>query len=139
MLFLRFRLFLGLNFSFWFSDVYSQMSFVNICLKYITFREILQDKIFLFVDPMNISWIRFKIVVLYGVKQTDDIVGYGKKQTILVFFIRRITVVFVIKNQLFLKLWIFQLLVKVHSFPRQQTILKCVIVLGILSLSLEYK
>ena len=47
--FLRFLLFLGLNFpkrkrcfSFWFSDVYSQMPFVNICLKYIL------DKIYFF-------------------------------------------------------------------------------------------
>ena len=28
---------------------------------------------------MNISWIRFKTVILYGVKQTDDVLGYGKK------------------------------------------------------------
>ena len=67
-----------------------------------------------------------------------------KPQTILVFLIRGIIVVFVIKNQLFLKLWIFfscsdyQLLGEVHSFPRQQTIFKCVIFLGIVSLSLEY-
>ena len=40
----------------WFSDVYSQMSFVNICLKYtcITFRQILLDKIILYQDPMTI-------------------------------------------------------------------------------------
>ena len=35
-------------FQFWFSDVHSQMSFVNICLKYITFRQILLDKISFF-------------------------------------------------------------------------------------------
>ena len=94
----------------WFSDVYSHMSFVNICLKYtcITFRQILLDKIILFLDPMNIPWIRFKTVVLYGAKQTDDVLAY-EKQTILVFLIREITVVFVIKNQLFFKLWMFQL------------------------------
>ena len=49
------------------------MSSVNICLKYITFRQILLDKIFLFPDP-----IRFKTVVLYRAKQTDDVLGYGK-------------------------------------------------------------
>ena len=48
---------------------------VNICLKYITFRQILLEKNFLFLDPMNISWIRFKTVVLYGAKQMDDILG----------------------------------------------------------------
>ena len=68
------------RFSFWFSDVYSQMSFVNICLKYITFRQLLLDKTFLFLDPMNISWIRFKTVVLYRAKQMDDILGYGKNR-----------------------------------------------------------
>ena len=57
------------------------MSFVNICLKYITFRQILLDKIFFFLDPMNISWIRFKTVVLYGAKQTDDVLRYVKKKT----------------------------------------------------------
>ena len=33
---------------------------------------------------------------------------------------------------------VYHLLVKVHSFPRQQTIFKCVIFLGIFSLSREY-
>ena len=84
--FLRFLLFLRLKFpkrkscfSFWFSDVYSQMSSVSTCLKYITYRQILKDKTSLVTDPMNISWIRFKTVVLYGAKQTDDVLGYGKK------------------------------------------------------------
>ena len=58
---------------------------VNICLKYITFRQILLDKIFLFPDTMNISWIRFKTDVLYRAKQTDDVLGYGKKKHIGVF------------------------------------------------------
>ena len=59
---------------------------------------------------MHISSIQFKTVVLYGAKQTNDILGCGKNRvTKVVFLIRAITVVFVIKNQLFLKLWIFPL------------------------------
>ena len=95
-------------FCFWFSDVYSQMFSVNIYLKYITFRQILLDKIFLFPDTMNISWIRFKIVVLYGAKQTNDVLGYGKTGHIGVFDTGNNNRI-VIKNQLFLKLWNFQL------------------------------
>ena len=60
--------------------------------------------------------------------------GIWEKQTILVFLIRGIVVIFVIKNQLFS---VYHLLVKVHSFPRRQTIFQCVIFLGIFSLSLE--
>ena len=82
-----------------FSDVYSQISFVNICLKYKTLRQIPVDKIFLFLDSMNISLIRFKTNVLYGAKQVDDVLEYGNKQTVinLVFLIRGITIVFAIK------------------------------------------
>ena len=64
------------------------MSFVNIYIKYVTIGQILLDKIFLFLDPMNIAWIRFKTVILYAAKQTDDVFGYGKKQIILVFLKR---------------------------------------------------
>ena len=87
---------------------------------------------------------RFKTVVSYGAKQTDDVLGYGKKTNRFGVLTLGITVVFVIKTQLFWKLWIvfnysvYHLLVKVHSFPRQQIIFKCVIFLGIFSLSLEY-
>ena len=112
--FLRFFLFLRLNFpkrkhcfSFRFSDVYSQMAFVNICLKYITFRQILLDKSFLLQDSTNISWIRFETVVLYGAKQTDDVLGFGKKTDHIGVFNTGNKVVFVIKNQLFLNLWLF--------------------------------
>ena len=73
------------------------MSFVNICYKCITFRQILLDKISPLLDPMNISWIRFKTVVLYGAKQTDDVLGYGKTDHIGVFDTGEKTVVFVIK------------------------------------------
>ena len=91
-------------FSFWFSVVYSQISFVNICLKFTTFRQILLDKIFLFLDPMNISWIRLKTVVLCGAKQTDDVLGYWKSRPYLVFLIWGITVVFVIKKPIVIKI-----------------------------------
>ena len=37
-----------------------------------TDRQILLAKFFLFLNPIIISWIRFKTVVLYGATQTDD-------------------------------------------------------------------
>ena len=113
MSFLRFLLFLRLNFpkrkrfSFWFWDVYSEMSSVNICLKCITFWQILLDKTFLFPDPMNISWIRFKTVVLYRAKRITSW-NIEKTDHIGVFDMGNNSCI-VIKNQLFLKLWIFQL------------------------------
>ena len=120
MSFLRFLLFLGLNFpkrkrcfSFWFSDVYSQMSFVYICLKYITFRQILLDTFFPFSRPyenfmdtiQDSRFIRSKTDEWrLGIRKKKT----KKKQTIFVFLKRGITDIFVIKNQLSLKLWIFQ-------------------------------
>ena len=85
---------------------------------------------------MNISWIGFKTVVLYGAKSWDT----GKTDHTGIFDTGNNSRV-CHQNQLFLKLWIFQLLcipfVRVHSFPRQQTIFEYVIFLGIFSLSLE--
>ena len=91
---------------------------------------------------MNISWMRFKS---FCMEQNGRVASWDTNKTTdhIGVLIRGITVVFVIKNQLFLKLWIFRLFcipfVSESTFvPRQQTIFKGVIFLGIFSLSLEY-
>ena len=57
------------------------MFIAKICLKYITFRQIL-----LFLDTMNTSWIRFRTVVLYGAKQTGSLGVRRKKKHPLIIF-----------------------------------------------------
>ena len=60
---------------FWISDVYSQMPFVNICLRHAILRHIVLAKFFPFLNPLYISWIRCKTV---GAKQTNDVLRYLK-------------------------------------------------------------
>ena len=61
------------------------MPFVNICLRHTTIQQIVLAKIFFFLNPLYISEIKFKTVVLYGEKQTDGVLKYVKTDHTRVF------------------------------------------------------